>query len=1846
MLAREIGAGEARLISMWAPLRGMPPAGRDAFRLFYFSGGGTGAISERSPLLRLSSPTLSQGSIDEASVRLTADLTSSEQRTLLAALTSDDFTGPARCTDSAWTALGAFRRAPEAAHPISVWARVLEALRARERSPYSAVNVPNTATWDRFGFSLDRIAQAAPECVRACAAAWNAVGYRTRDRRQGRVVSLEDFTKGTVEIEAWVRAWEGERSAMPPFRPSAPTVAPPVKVGPPTIGPSRPPPHVPPVAGPPRPPLPVQPVVAPHSAPPPVPPVTELAPVPGPNWQNPDRELVRLIEEQRTARLLSYVHVPKDIEEHANIEARLREGGYRDRQIVEVVQNGVDAARGAATAGRVKVLLHGETLYVANNGSPLSKSGVESLLHSHLSDKRDDAIGRFGLGFKSLLGISKQIAVISQSASMIFDERRSREEISVAVKRELPVRIPITRIAWPTVALDELALDPIAAELAVWAVTIVRARLTGTTARGRLEEAIKAFPAEFVLFAGDASLEFESDQGVDRRISAKAGEGRVALRVGGQESSWRVLSRTVQITDPEAVEDAGEIHGRDEYVVSWAVPVEGREKGRFWAWFPLHEPAPVPGVLNAPWKTNDDRSNVADGPFNGAMMGHMADLIVSSLASFSTAADPAAPLDYLPRRDVGDAAGRLADQIWTRAAGCAIVADCDGALRLAKDLQSHPEVPFAAAEAWAKLASSKLRSRYPHPSCLTRERARRVRELAPEPVGATTATTPNIGRWLEEVAIATPEASTGVLEILALLNQTKLSASERDALRRARIILTDKGVLAAATQVCTSAGAALPDGVLVAHPSLLASERSRKVLFDILGVREIAPEQWLSVLNAKFALMHQGTVSWQSRAPTAAEWEAFWTALRRAPPRVQADFITSRRSDQPIRVKCADSSWKEPAQVLLAGAIVPLQSAAQKPDSAWLVDPAFREENAALNATLGLQEMPNRHLAAGGLRAIEPWRALHREAMGRFQGQLPRDQRPQESYLDYLNPGSVPAPVILLAQGSLATRGRMTAALLERLERSHEPGTFGHSTRTGAYPQVREVHPLSWLLESFGMLDVSGRMLQVEELLPFLDERWMADLVGAARLEQLRRVERGFPEGMEPEPSEVTALWNDLFGLLPAAQFTAESRTAAYETAARFGHVPTTVVLGGATLPMSGVYVTTPAELGEALPPSSVPLLVLSAACRDAFVAAGARKLGDLAPPTWTVLEDPVPAHEFEPFLERLLLPEVKGSSRVQRVANLQRQFGAEAVAMETYQDGNLLLVNAAELDRKSLVDAFRSLCIAASLAKWLSVGAEEAVRRFQSGDVDSRRAKVRSGEDLGARLLLAVGGRSATLKGALPREVADLLTVQKATDRQIAEVFLNSHGPAALQVIGTTMEAQGLQPPSRWGTPAATAFAESIGFPSVFGGESVLRRDPYLDVDGPIRLNPLHDFQLEVQHEILNVLGSEGRRRALVNLPTGAGKTRVTVQTIVEGIRDGKVGVPVLWVAQSDELCEQAVQCFKEVWANFGPERQALRISRLWGGISRGMTPFAGPHVVVASVQTMVNRVESEMFRWLADAKLVVIDEAHHAITKSYTAVLKWLDRPDRSGPPVIGLTATAFRGFSEDETRRLAGRFDNRVVPVARDPSALLALLQQRGVLAEVEYRAIDSNTTFDFTDDEIRHIETFNEIPDSALERLGRNKNRNDQIFAAVLRKAPVTRILVFALSVRHARVLAAELTLRGRKAASIDAQTPHNARRHLIAGFRDGSLPILVNYGVLTTGFDAPMTDVILIARPTFSPNLYQQMIGRGLRGPENGGKLVCHLMTVEDNFNMFGKRLAFHHFRELFNRGKPTTSETP
>ena len=106
--------------------------------------------------------------------------------------------------------------------------------------------------------------------------------------------------------------------------------------------------------------------------------------------------------------------------------------------------------------------------------------------------------------------------------------------------------------------------------------------------------------------------------------------------------------------------------------------------------------------------------------------------------------------------------------------------------------------------------------------------------------------------------------------------------------------------------------------------------------------------------------------------------------------------------------------------------------------------------------------------------------------------------------------------------------------------------------------------------------------------------------------------------------------------------------------------------------------------------------------------------------------------------------------------------------------------------------------------------------------------------------------------------------------------------------------------------------------------------------------------------------------------------------------------------------------------------------------------------------------------------------------------------------------------------------------------------------------------------------------------------------------------------------------------GVNASHVDGTTSLNRRSATLEDFKKGKLNILCNERLMSTGFDAPKTDTIVIAKPTFSIVLYSQIIGRGLRGPEIGGTEYCKIIDVKDNIRGYSDHdLVYKYFDEYF-----------
>ena len=401
-----------------------------------------------------------------------------------------------------------------------------------------------------------------------------------------------------------------------------------------------------------------------------------------------------------------------------------------------------------------------------------------------------------------------------------------------------------------------------------------------------------------------------------------------------------------------------------------------------------------------------------------------------------------------------------------------------------------------------------------------------------------------------------------------------------------------------------------------------------------------------------------------------------------------------------------------------------------------------------------------------------------------------------------------------------------------------------------------------------------------------------------------------------------------------------------------------------------------------------------------------------------------------------------------------------------------------------------------------------------------------------------------------------------------------------------------------------------------------------------------LFEHQRQVVQEAMKKLHANPHR-VLIHMPTGAGKTRVAMRIITNYLLKQEPTL-VIWLAYSEELCEQAIEEFSKNWKSLG--NRIVNIHRFFGKYAiRLSEQMSYDGILVASLSKMYNadtKAGNDVFlSALADkTTLVVMDEAHQAVADTYNYVLGQLVEK-HEGRPLLGLTATPGRTWDEPTMdKKLAEFFRHKKITLNKsDP---IGFLIKKGYLANTKIESLDYNK-IQYTVKEQRDIIDSLDIPKHILDKLAKDVQRSLIILHKIkeLINNGHKRIIVFASTVEHAKALTLALKTRNVNAQCITSETPSDIRRREISRYKENSnVPmVLCNFGVLTTGFDAPKTSAAVIARPTKSLVLYSQMAGRAMRGPKAGGIKEAKIITVVDSnlpgFDDFSK--AFLNWEDVW-----------
>lgn len=428
-----------------------------------------------------------------------------------------------------------------------------------------------------------------------------------------------------------------------------------------------------------------------------------------------------------------------------------------------------------------------------------------------------------------------------------------------------------------------------------------------------------------------------------------------------------------------------------------------------------------------------------------------------------------------------------------------------------------------------------------------------------------------------------------------------------------------------------------------------------------------------------------------------------------------------------------------------------------------------------------------------------------------------------------------------------------------------------------------------------------------------------------------------------------------------------------------------------------------------------------------------------------------------------------------------------------------------------------------------------------------------------------------------------------------------------------------------------------------------------------------LLDYQYYIKQRVLNNLNSgHVQERMLVHMPTGTGKTKTSMHIITNFINFSleKKGV-VIWVAHTTELLQQAYDTFEAVWSHLGDGE--IHAYKLWGNknITDTDTPLNG--IVFCGLSKLMSIADSNTAlyeRLKKDCRLVVFDEAHKAAANQTKKVIEGLMRMPQGyeNRALIGLTATPGRTTEDSyDNNLLTNMFGNKLIHIDSDilnqinygklkalntvaEANIIKYFQERRILAKM----LPQRLTYkqEFSDQDLKTLSSAlrdlgyddKEYTAEQLKVLARNKERNLAIMAQ-LRQLHIDKkpTIVFACSVDHAKMLASMLTLEGIPNSLVLGEMDPMDRKNAIDTFkkRDSGVDIIINYEVLTTGFDSKNIKCVFITRPTKSIVLYSQMLGRGLRGPLMGGNEECTLIDIDDNLQAFDNETAFSHFNDYW-----------
>lgn len=338
-----------------------------------------------------------------------------------------------------------------------------------------------------------------------------------------------------------------------------------------------------------------------------------------------------------------------------------------------------------------------------------------------------------------------------------------------------------------------------------------------------------------------------------------------------------------------------------------------------------------------------------------------------------------------------------------------------------------------------------------------------------------------------------------------------------------------------------------------------------------------------------------------------------------------------------------------------------------------------------------------------------------------------------------------------------------------------------------------------------------------------------------------------------------------------------------------------------------------------------------------------------------------------------------------------------------------------------------------------------------------------------------------------------------------------------------------------------------------------------------------LRPYQQNAANAALQAFKGGKKVNGLLILPTGAGKSLV-ISEIAYQLKE-----PILVFCPSKELVIQDYEkmCSYGVWD--------------CGVYSASVGTKNINKITFATIGSVMNHLHD-----FDHFKYIMVDECHNVNAKQGQYEEFIHSRTDRQ---VIGLTATPYRlgkGLEGKSMLKFLTRTRPRIFEKVLYYCQVSDLLS-KGYLADLKYYDL---TSIDLS--RVRSNSTGADYDEKSLTLEYERSGFYDKLTTTTLRvlrpKSGIPRkgVLVFTRFTKEAEELVGKLRHKGINAAIVSAQTKKDERDRVVNEFKDGTIKVVANVGVLSTGFDYPALDTIILGRPTKSLALYYQMVGRAIR----------------------------------------------